>query len=256
MGFVDLHSHILPGLDDGSPDDATSLEMIAGLADLGFDTLCATPHQKEGQYLPALADISDAFTRTAERVGERGISVQLLLAAENMWDSVFFERMSRGEIPYYGPGPTYDHAAMSGEGDGAGRPFLVEFRVHQLPTGLLTHIFQLRLRGHLPVIAHPERYQPLWKTPETVAQLAEQCAMVVDLGAVAGCHGRKQASVARKMLKKGLAHAVASDAHAPADVRIAAEGMAWIRKKMGEDALTRLLDTAPRRILSGRHPAS
>ena len=251
MGFVDLHSHILPGLDDGSPDEVTSLEMIAGLVDLGFDTLCATPHQKDGQYLPAPDDISAAFARTEASVKDRGLEVQLLLAAENMWDSVFFERMNENAIPTYGPGPTYSRADS-----GERVAFLVEFRVHQLPTGLLSHIFQMRVRGQLPVIAHPERYQPLWKTPDTVRQLAEQCAMVVDLGAVAGCHGRKQAKVARHMLKTGLAHAVASDAHAPTDVRIAAEGMDWIRKKLGKDALTRLLDTAPRRILSGRHPAA
>lgn len=249
MGFVDLHSHILPGLDDGSPELAASLTMVAGLADLGFDTLCATPHQKEGQYLPDLGDISAAFSEVRTSVAERGIGVRLLLAAENMWDSVFFERMKQGAIPHYGPGPGYG-------GDGSSAAFLVEFRVHQLPTGLLDHVFQLRMRGHLPVIAHPERYQPLWKTPETVRQLAEHCAMVVDLGAVAGCHGRKQASVARKMLKQGLAHAVASDAHSPTDVRIAAEGMDWIRKKLGKDALIRLLDTVPRRILAGLHPAA
>ena len=192
--------HILPGLDDGSPDPTTSMAMISGLIDLGFDTLCATPHQKDGQYLPALADIEIAFAETSAQVRARQPGIEMILAAENMWDSVFFERSRAGAIPSYG-----DSSA-----------FLVEFRIHQLPTGLLAHIFEMRVRGQLPVIAHPERYQPLWKTPELVERLAEQCAMVVDLGAVAGCHGRKQAKVARKMLQKGLAHAVASDAHAPA----------------------------------------
>jgi hypothetical protein len=56
------------------------------------------------------------------------------------------------------------------------------------------------------------------------------------------------------MLKNGIAHAAASDSHTPNDVRVAAEGIAWIRKKLGDDAVTRLLDHAPRRILAGQHP--
>ena len=217
----------------------TSLAMIQGLAALGFDTLCATPHQKLGQYMPSASAIGDAYDELLGQAKRAGVQATFVRAAENMWDSVFYERLSSDEIPGYG-----ESAA-----------FLVEFPVHHLPTGLLEHLFRIRLSGRLPVIAHPERYQPLWKAPDLVAELAERCAMVVDLGAVAGFHGRKQGKVARSLLQKGLAHAVASDAHGVSDVRMAERGIAWIRKKLGEDALIRLLDTAPRRILAGIHPA-
>lgn len=238
MGFVDLHSHILPGLDDGSPDPRTSMAMIRGLVDLGYEVICATPHQKTGQFLPSLEAIRDAHQATLAAVGEAGLDIAIPLAAENMWDSVFFERFQQDRIP------SYD----------AGSAFLVEFRVHQLPVGVLDHVFRMRGQGKLPVLAHPERYEPLWKTPQTTARLAEHCAMVVDLGAVAGYHGRGRAKAARSMLKKGLIHAAASDAHSVEDVRAAAEGIAWIRKKLGEAAVTRLLDHNPRRILAGEHP--
>jgi len=80
------------------------------------------------------------------------------------------------------------------------------------------------------------------------------CAMVVDLGAGAGYHGRPAAKISRRALKEGIAVAAPSDAHTPTDVRSAAEGIAWIRKKLGDGAVTRLLDTNPRQILAGEHP--
>lgn len=238
VGFCDLHSHILPGLDDGAPDPAASMAIIRGLCDLGFDTVCATPHQKAAQYLPSLEAIATAHAETRARVDAAGLELAIPLAVENMWDDVFFGRFEAGTIPSYDDGDA----------------FLVEFNPSFLPIGLTGHIFSLRMRGKLPVIAHPERYEPLWDDDDMVEALMAECAFVIDLGAVAGHHGRKRGKVARKMLERGKVHAVASDSHRPEDVGHAAEGIAWIRKKLGAAAVTRLLDENPRRILAGEHP--
>jgi protein-tyrosine phosphatase len=238
MGFIDLHSHILPGLDDGARDPASSMAMIRGLVALGFETICATPHQKAGQFLPALAAVREAHATTRDQAAAAGITARIALGAENMWDEVFFQRMQAGAIP------SYD--------DGAA--FLFELPVTTLPAALEEHVFRIRMSGALPVMAHPERYQPLWRAPELVERLAGSCALVVDLGAVAGYHGKEPGKLARSLLEQDIAHAVASDAHAPEDVRVAAEGMDWIRKRLGESALVRLLDEGPRRILLGEHP--
>jgi protein-tyrosine phosphatase len=238
VSFVDLHSHVLPGLDDGSPDEATSLTMLRGLSALGFDTVCATPHQKTGQFLPALGAIRAAHRRVVELLEQGGITLRVPLAAENMWDATLYERIQSDAIPSYDDGVA----------------FLVEFSPAQLPVGLGQNIFDLRRRGKLPVIAHPERYQPLWSAPDQVANLRANCALVVDLGAVAGYHGRREGKAARAYLEQGLAHAAATDVHSPGDLRGAAEGVAWIKKRLGERAVTRLLDENPRRILAGEHP--
>lgn len=239
MGFTDLHSHVLPALDDGAADLATSRAMLVGLAALGFETVACTPHQKAGQFMPALDAIRTAHAQTLAMVAEHAIALELALAAENMWDEVFYARAEVPEIPSYNDGPA----------------FLLEFPLGpQLPAGVLGSLFQLRMKGLLPVIAHPERYEPLWKDDELLAKLGKECALVVDLGAVAGYHGRRQAKAARAMLKRGVAHAVASDCHSPADVQIAAEGMAWIRRKLGEATLDRLLADNPRQILRGELP--
>ncbi len=214
--------------------------MLRGLASLGFETVCATPHQKDGQFLPTLEAIGATHEALRSAVSDQGIAVEIPLAAENMWDQVFYERLMKDDIPSYDNGPS----------------FLVEFQPTALPIGLSERLFELRMKNRLPVIAHPERYQPLWKDAKRLESLAADAAMVIDLGAIAGYHGRGEMKAARKMVKSGLAHAVASDAHSPNDIRVAAEGIAWIRKKVGEAAVTKLLDINPRKILAGQHPDS
>jgi protein-tyrosine phosphatase len=237
VGFVDLHSHVLPALDDGSPDLSTSLVMIQGLAGLGFERICATPHQK-ARFRPTAAEIEVARAALAAALEDRGLDVTLSIGAENMWDEVLHGRLEADQVPSYDGGPA----------------FLVELAVTDPAPGLEERLFAVRLAGRLPVLAHPERYQPLWADRDRLVRLGAEMALVVDLGAVAGFHGRREAKTARWLIREGIAHAAASDAHVPGDVRVAAAGIAWIRKKMGEAAVRRLLDENPRRILAGEHP--
>jgi protein-tyrosine phosphatase len=236
MGFVDLHSHVLYGLDDGAPDPATSVAMLDALAALGVTEQCVTPHQKANQYLPSL-----------DRIGESLVAVEALrqpshpslrLGAENMWDDVFMKRLANDEIPRY-----------------AGtQAFLVEVPPPLLPPGMIEQLFKLRIKRMVPVLAHPERYQPLWDNDELARSLRAVCAFTVDLGAVAGFHGRRETKAARHLLEIGLACAVATDAHEVGDLQQAAAGLAWIDKKLGHAAVVRLFDHAPRTILGGELP--
>ena len=237
-GYVDLHSHVLPALDDGAGDAKTSMEMLRLLATVGFERVTATPHQKASQFLPDWADVAAAHAATARALREAGLPLTLGLAAENFWDEVFFERSRDGSFPRYDEG----------------KAFLFEITPAEIPVRFEDTLFHLSTRGFRPVMAHPERYAPFWSDLDRLAQLGQTCALVVDLGALAGYHGWRPGRVARKLVLEGLAHAAASDVHSPADVRAAAEGIAWIRKKKGEDALIRLLCDNPRRILSGEEP--
>jgi protein-tyrosine phosphatase len=235
VGFVDLHSHVLFGLDDGSRDLATSRAMLGALSALGFSEVYATPHQKAGQFMPSRESIDAAF---ADVKAICPAQLRLGLGAENMWDDVFFERLQAGTVPSY---------------DG-GDAFLVEIRPSELPLGMVDELFKLRMAGKAPVLAHPERYERLWDNDALTEQVRAHCAFVVDLGAVAGYHGKKQQKVARHLVEDGLAAAVASDAHTLEDVRVAAEGIAWIEKRLGKAAVTRLLDDGPRAVLLGELP--
>src|SRR3990167_1388970 len=215
MGFVDLHSHVLYGLDDGAPDPATAVAMLDALAALGVTEQCVTPHQKAGQYLPDLARIEVTLGELEALRQLRHPTLRL--GAENMWDDVFYRRVTDDALPSY-RGTT---------------AFLVEIPPPLMPPGMADQLFRLRMAGKLPVLAHPERYHALWDDDALARSLRTVCAFVVDLGAVAGFHGRRETKAARHLLESGLACAVATDAHQVGDLQQAAAGLAWIEKKLG-----------------------
>lgn len=236
MGFVDLHSHVLHGLDDGAPDQDTAIAMLDGLGALGVTEQCVTPHQKSGQYLPS-RDRIEAALASIERARKPGHPA-LRLGAENMWDDVFLQRLAGDAIPHY-----RDTLA-----------FLVEIPPPLMPPGMIDQLFKLRLQRKVPVLAHPERYQPLWGDDALARSLRRVCAFVVDLGAVGGFHGKRETRAARHLLETGIACGVASDAHQVGDLQQAAAGLAWIDKRLGHATVVRLFDHAPRTILAGELP--
>lgn len=234
MGYVDLHAHVLPALDDGAPDLETSLTLLRALLAMGYEVVTATPHQKAAQFLPSLEKIRAAHASLAGAVP----GLRLALAAENYWDDVFFERSRAQAIPSYDDG----------------RAFLFEIPPEEIPVSFEEHLFRIATHGKLPVLAHPERYRPFWSDVDRLARLGEQTALLVDLGALAGNHGWREKGVARRLVADRIAHAVASDVHAPSDLRSAGEGIRWIQKKLGPEAITRLLVDNPRAILAGELP--
>lgn len=236
MTFVDLHAHVLPGLDDGARDLRDALGLLAGLREMGFAEVFATPHQKAPDLLPTREAIRAAFDVVQGALPQ---PPRLGLGAENFWDSVFFERVADRSFPTYGQG----------------RAFLIEFSPERLPPGLDEQLFRLRVGGLLPVVAHPERYAEIARDPARAEALSRNAALLVDLPALGGAHGRAAANVARALCENGLAHAAASDVHRTADLDAAARGIAWLRRRLGPDAVTRLLDRGPRAILDGELPA-
>ncbi len=236
MGFVDLHSHVLFGLDDGAPDEKSALALLDGLAALGVTEQCVTPHQKASQYLPAWDLVEATWARLLEIRAPHHPTLRL--GAENMWDDVFYKRSTDGTIPHY-----RDTSA-----------FLVEIPPPMMPPGMIDHLFKWRMAGKVPVLAHPERYQPLRDEDDLAQRLRVHCAFAIDLGAVGGFHGKREMKAARHLLEKGMATCVATDAHQLGDLQQASAGLAWIEKKLGHAAVTRLFDHAPRAILAGDLP--
>lgn len=209
--------------------------MLHALRALGFTEVFATPHQKAGQFMPSRPAIDQSLAEVRAAVAD---GPALHLGFENMWDDVFFERSQRDAIPSYDDGDA----------------FLVELRPQTVPAGLADHLFRFRMAGKAPVLAHPERYEALWSDSGLADRLRKQCAFVIDLAALAGYHGKPQQKAARRFVEDGWAAAVATDAHTVEDVRTAAEGLAWIEKKLGARGVERLLDDGPRAVLLGELP--
>jgi protein-tyrosine phosphatase len=147
--YVDLHAHFLPGLDDGARTPEMALAMVNSLAALGFKTVHATPHQRAGRFMPSRADIDRTFDEVRTRALIEHATLTMGLAAENFWDEVFHQRLSQGGLPCY-PGD---------------KAFLFEVDPQHLPSRIENLLFEIRLGGRLPVMAHPERYLAIQDDP-------------------------------------------------------------------------------------------
>jgi protein-tyrosine phosphatase len=238
MGFVDLHSHVLPGLDDGAETLSDSLELLALLGRMGFEIVCATPHQKVGSWVPSTEAVFNAYTEVRGALQTAQPGLDLRLGAENFWDELFLERSIEGKQPTF-----------TGQ-----RAFLFEIAPSAPPPQLEDQLFRIRLKGLLPVLAHPERYHSLCRQPEKMQAIGRTAALVVDLGALDGAHGPVACDSAQRLVRENLAHAAASDVHDVDDAKAAAAGIAWLKKKVGAKRMQLLLDENPRRILQGELP--
>jgi protein-tyrosine phosphatase len=236
-GYVDLHAHHLFAVDDGAPDLASAVDMVSTVTALGFSELYATPHQRAGMFMPSRESIDAARAELNQTLRGNG-SPTLGLGFENFWDEVLAERIGAGVIPSYDDGPA----------------FLFEVNTSLMPSGIERSLFDLRLKGRLPVMAHPERYSAIQLQLERAEPLGRTAAMVIDLAALDGAHGKAQMRTARRLVLEGLAHAAATDIHRAEDGPAIAAGMAWIRKQRGPKALHTLLSENPRRILTGELP--
>jgi len=233
-GFVDLHCHCVPGIDDGVRSVPEALSLLGALGRAGFTEVVATPHMRAGMFDNAPADLTAAFDRLAPALGPELPKVSL--SSEHYFDDLVFQRLLAGEaMPYPG-----------------GRAVLLEFYEMDFGPSVANRLFDLRRRQLIPVIAHPERYRPLWKSHDKLADLVRSgAAALLDTAALVGKYGKEPQRCAEKLLKAGIYQAACSDAHRPADVEEVVSGMRYIEKKHGKDRLQALFARGPREILAG-----
>lgn len=236
-GFVDLHCHFVPGIDDGARTIAEGTELLRALRAAGFETVVATPHMRPGMFDNTAGDIKAAYEKMLPHVQAAADMPRTMLSSEHYFSDVVFERLLGGAgVPYPGE-----------------RAVLLEFYEIDFLPGIAQRLYDLRRRRLTPVIAHPERYRCFWKSHARLEELiATGTAALLDTAALVGKYGREPEKCARALLKEGLYHAACSDAHRPADVREVLNGIKYIRKRHGEAEIDRLLREGPSEILSGK----
>jgi protein-tyrosine phosphatase len=236
-GFVDLHSHWVAAIDDGVRDVEGSLALIRALAEAGFDTIVATPHMRPGMFDNTADDLRGAYAATRAALAAAKGLPELHLASEHFFDDIVFQRILGGAaLPYPG-----------------GHAVLVEFPSLAFPLRVADRFFDLMRRRVRPVIAHPERYEPVWKDPAVLDPLLDGGAvLLLDVASLAGKYGRAPRKAAEQLVEAGYYQAACSDAHRAKDVKDVKDGIARLFDQAGDEEATFLLTGGPREILEGR----
>lgn len=195
---TDIHSHILPGIDDGSPDVETSIDLIKGLMKLGLKSSIATPHIIGDMYPNTPATISNALATLNAALAERNIDFKVCAAAEYLLDGHFIELMGKAA-----PLLTLK-----------GKIILTEFPFITFPHYVDQIVFDLITEGYKPILAHPERYNYVHGNYKLFDRWIEHgFELQINLLSLTGYYGKEVERAAKYLVKNNLVTYVGTDLH-------------------------------------------
>lgn len=231
--MIDIHCHVLYGVDDGPADQATSQAMIDHMAETGVTGVIATPHFRRHMFSYQVQKIEEAYQRLHEYAASKG--VRLFLGCEYHVSHDIFEHLETGRV----------HSLTDTS------YILTEYSYSDSLGRILNYTQELIMRGWQPIIAHAERCEVFQRNPRLIMEAADAGAGIqVNANSVLGLDGRIVKKTSRKFLDLGMVDYIASDAH---DLGERAghlrECFAYIRRKYGDAAADLLFDRNPGRIL-------
>lgn len=239
--MIDLHSHILPGIDDGSKSLEMSLEMARIAVADGIRVMACTPHIYPGLYMNDAVGITAARDALQAALDEHGIALQLTTGADAHLVPGLVKSLRAGEVP-----------SLNGT-----RYVLLEPPHHVAPPRFAELVFDLVANGYVPVITHPERLTWIEEHFETFVALTRQGAwMQVTAGALTGVFGSRAKYWGERFLGEGLTHILATDAHSSGRrVPVLSEGLAVAEKLLGADEAQQLVQGRPAALMNDTPPS-
>jgi tyrosine-protein phosphatase YwqE len=194
---VDMHSHLIPGIDDGAPTMDHSIAMLNKFAQLGYRKVITTPHIL-GEVHPNTPEIIlDGLAKVRQEIQELQIPIELEAAAEYYCDETFLPKIKAKRLLSFG------HNYV-----------LMEFSMLSPSQYEAQALFELQVAGYTPVLAHFERYPYFHGNFEKVRELRERNIKIqVNLGSLSGHYGSGVQKMAEELIKKGLVDFLGSDCH-------------------------------------------
>ncbi|MGV3622978.1 MAG: tyrosine-protein phosphatase [Archangium sp.] len=236
-GFVDLHLHLLPGIDDGSKSMADTLEMANALKNLGYSTLAPSPHFRR-EFASFERSLCVAkLDETKHALGEAGFTFELHPNAENFFlEESLFTSLGTPEARHLGEG----------------KVLLVE-APYQGPLPRLNDvIFRMKLKGITPLIAHPERCFEFEKKGRAAELVQAGALLQLDMGALIGRYGKTAEKLARTFLDDGLYAIAATDLHSPVGAeKWVGDSLKALEKSVGSKVFADMVRHRPEKLLSG-----
>lgn len=197
--MIDIHSHILPGVDDGSPDLETSLLMLKMAADNGTKSIIATPHVIESRNVLTWDRIKKLSEHLQTEAEKACIDIKIYPGAEVELNYEMLEYIKSGKNMY---------------GLAESRYILIETPMLQMPVNLEDMIYELQLTGRCPILAHPERQRELMKKPEVLLNMLRKGVLTQSNGtSITGSFGAEIKHNVDLLLRNKMVTFVASDAH-------------------------------------------
>lgn len=195
--YVDIHSHLLPGIDDGSTDNENTLFLVNSLRDYGFSQFITTPHVITGVWNNTREGILGREGETKNYLESKGIGQPFKAAAEYMMDDTFYKLMKTEELL-----TIKDNYV------------LVEMSYINPPRQLYEILYELQIAGYKPVLAHPERYNFYHQKFEEYNKLKKAgCLFQINLLSVTGYYGKPVLDISRKLLDSNMIDFTGSDTH-------------------------------------------
>lgn len=200
---VDMHSHLLPDVDDGVTTPEQSLECLQQFADWGIRKIITTPHISRDWYPNESATLRAGQATLQALADANNLPLTMEVAAEYLIDDFFPELLEKDDLLTFGPQ----------------RYLLIETGWASAPYQFSDLVFRIQTKGYTPVLAHPERYRYFHDDTDSLARLHETgCLFQLNWMSLTGRYGSRIQAQARFLLKQGWVDFIGSDLHRPGDI--------------------------------------
>lgn len=242
--MIDIHSHIIFGIDDGSKDEVMSLKMLQKAVASGTTSIFATSHLLQAAHNHAWQDFLVGAERLRQLASEHNLPLAIYSGCEVFMDLDLLDIIAENGS-FCLNGDAWDAARAS--------YILVELPMYFIPNYADDFWYELRLKGVVPILAHPERYTELMAKPDLLLRWRREGLLLqCNISSFAGSFGAQAEQAAKLLLANGMVDFVGSDAHRDSgrdtDMRA---GAAVIRELAGEAVLQQLTQINPQRIIDG-----
>ncbi|MFC0181220.1 Tyrosine-protein phosphatase YwqE [Pseudarcicella hirudinis] len=201
---TDIHSHLIPGIDDGCVDMESSIQCIERFIALGYKKIITTPHIMADVYPNTPEIIKEGLANLQNELNNRGISIEIEAAAEYKIDDLFVDLLEKDNLLTFGD-----------------KHILVEVSFVAAPVNMDAVLFSLLTKGYKPILAHPERYN-YWAGQMAVFEKIRSmgCYLQLNLMSLSNHYGPRARKTALELLDKGYIDFFGTDVHRPADLKL------------------------------------
>ena len=233
--LVDIHSHILPYIDDGADDWDSALAMLKNGEKEGIIAIVATPHILHNNDFKSEPKIINTYKELCERAKDAGLKIKIYLGCEI----------------YAQPDTSLEHQIATLNSNK--KYFLIEFPMNNIPQFVPDQFFNFIVNEQIPIVAHPERNIGFQKRPQLIFEYVQRGALMqINEGSLRGRYGEMAKHLAFKMIENNLVHFVASDGHKPNSRTVTlAKSYEIISEKFGKDAANQLFYSNPVKAIKG-----